>query len=262
MALSITDLGLNEINNHVDGRTSLPIIIDNADLDSNDVRVWGSQYHDSTYSGNGTAYTGLGALYPGGPDVAGVNTTSETEISIGEFRNAEAPTSAFAGTMTTAYDVIPGGDYYIPSQFINGYANFGFGSSYTLGSHSNMTFAGTVGGVYSTAHRFQMLRNSALGDLGSGIISMQIGNPRGSYGSATTPYSATATDWTNITVGSGITLTRAAANSISVGSNSNYYYYNVQWGRYTTPQIFYSLYTYFGNVTTSSTTNYSFQMNL
>ena len=247
MALSITHLGLNEINNHVDGRTSLPIIIDNADLNSTDVRTWGNSYHNSSYSGLGGA---------------GINTASGSQISMGEFRGAEAPTSAFAGTMTTAYDVISGGGYYVPSQFMSGYSNFGFGTTYTLGSHSNLTFSGTIGGVYSTAHRLQLLRNSALGDLGSGVINMQIGNPRGSYGSATTPYSATATDWTNITVGSGITLTRASANSISVGTNANYYYYNVAWGRYTSPQIFYSLYTYFGNVTSSSTTNYSFQLNL
>lgn len=250
MALSITHLGLNEINNYVDGRTSLPIIIDNADLNSTDVRTWGSQNHDSEYSS-----------VPNG--IPGVDLNNESMISMGEFRNASAPQTAFAGTMTTAYDVVPGGDYYIPSQFMSGYANFGFGSTYTLGSHSNMTFAGTVGGVYSTAHRFQLLRANSLGTLTDATITMQIANPRGSYGSATTPYSATATDWTNITVGSGITLTRAAANSISVGSNVNYYYYNVTWGRYyPTPQILYSLYTYFGNVTSGSTTNYSFQMNL
>ena len=249
MALSITHLGLNEINNHVDGQTSLYQIIDNADLNSSDVRTWGNANHDSTYSGI--------------DGVAGISTTSGSRISMGEFRGAEAPTSAFAGTMTTAYDVISGGGYYLPNQFMSGYGNFGFGNTYTLGSHTNITYSGTIGGVYSTAHRLQLLRNSSLGTTTSGIITMQIANPRGSYGTATTPYSATATDWTNITVGSGITLTRAGSNSISVGTSSNYYYMNVQWGRYSPlPAIYYSLGSYFGNTTIGSTSTYSFQLNL
>ena len=242
MALSITHLGLNEINQHVDGNTGpLYNITDNADLNSNDVRVWGSLYHDSTYSS-------LGPLGPGGSAAAGINTTSETEISMGEFRNAEAPTAAFTGTMTSGYTIIPGGDYYIPSSYYSGYVDG------ARGSHTNKTFAGTLGGVYSSQHTLHLFQNSGLGT-GSGIINIQWRNARPA---ATTPYNASATDWTSVTVGS-TTFNRTDASSTYAGSNTNYYYYQASWGRYyPTPQIFYSLGTYFG----TTATNFSMSVNL
>ena len=247
MALSITHLGLNEINNHVDGRTSLPIIIDNADLNSNDVRVWGNANHDSTYAS-------MGSLGPGGSAAAGINTTAETEISMGEFRNAEAPTAAFSGTMTSGYTIIQGADYYIPNTYYSGFQEG------ARGSHTNKTFAGTLGGVYSSQHTLHLFQNSGLGT-GSGTINIQWRNARPA---ATTAYNASATDWTSVTVsGPGVSTTfnRTDANSTYAGSTSSYYYYQASWGRYyPTPAVFYSLLTYFG--TTAAPQNFSMSVNL
>ena len=240
MALSITHLGLNEINNHVVGRTApLYNVIDNADLDSNAVRVWGSLYHDDTYVG-----------ITGPTDT--ISTTAESPISMGEFRNAEAPTAAFSGTMTSGYTVIQGGDYYIPNTYYSGFQEG------ARGSHTNKTFAGTLGGVYSSQHTLAIFQNSGLGT-GSGTINIQWRNARPA---ATTAYNASATDWTSVTVsGPGVSTTfnRTDASSTYAASNSSYYYYQATWGRYyPTPAVFYSLLTYFG----TTATNFSMSVNL
>lgn len=231
MALSITHLGLNEINNHVDGRTSLPIIIDNADLNSNDVRVWGNANHGG--------YDTFGPLGDGGSAAAGINTTAETEISMGEFRNAEAPTAAFSGTMTSAYNIVYSGDQYIPNTYNSGYLQS------VRGSHTNTTFTGTIGGRYGT-HTLTSIQNTGLG-INSGLITFQIQNTSGAYNSS-------ATDWSKLVVGSYNFNRTDASSTYAGGSSSYYYYYNATWGRYYPfPANFYSLSTYFGTTSTNYT---------
>ena len=230
MALSITHLGLNEINNHVDGQLG-PFynIIDNADLNSSDVRTWGNNYDNSGYSGL--------------DGVAGINTTSGSQISMGEFRGAEAPTSAFSGTMTSAYSIIYSGDQYVPNTYHSGYVTG------VRGSHTNTTFTGTLGGRYAT-HTLRQIQNYGLG-ISSGLISVQFSNTSGAY-------TTTATDWTKLVVGS-YSFNRTDAASIYGGSTSGYYYYTATWGRYYPyPAQFYSLSTYFG----TTSTNYSSYIDL
>ena len=216
MALSITHLGLNEINNHVDGRLSMYQIIDDGNLNDQDVRQWGAANHDDTYVG-----------VAGHPTL--VNTVSQSEISMGEFRNAEAPTIAFDGTMTAEYDVVASGEQYVPSSYYSGFLE---GSR---GAHTNKTFTGTIGGAYAT-HTLHRVENFGVQSI-YGLIHLQIRNTSGAA------YNASATDWTKMVVGS-TTWNRTDANSISKGvsAGSTYHYYNVIWGRYyPTPGIYYNM---------------------
>ena len=242
MALSITHLGLNEINNHVDGQTSFIQIINDADLNSNDVRVWGNTHGNSSYW-SGTTLDGL--------DGAGVNTGSGTLISMGEFRGAEEPTEAFPGTLTSVLVTSNPGGGYGPTLYYNGYTQATIGSS-TLGSYSNTSYTGTLGGRYAT-HTLYAMQGFSYGNYTSGIISMTFRNTTGAY-------TSTATDWTSITVGSN-TLNRSAANAatISTPSTGTYQYY-ISWGGYTSGNPPYDISTYFG--TSTSGTNYSAKVNL
>ena len=233
MALSITHLGLNEINNHVDGRTSLYQIIDNADLNQQDVRQWGANNHDDTYVG-----------VTGHPTT--VSTEPFAEISMGEFRNAEAPNNAFQGTVTTEYKVVISGDQYVPNSYSSG-----FRETFS-GAHTNKTFTGTIGGA-TTTHTLHRVENYGLGT-GSGVIGLQIRNNNG------VPYNASATDWTKMVVGS-TTWNRSDANGFYAGSvPGSYYYYSVSWGRYyPTPVIFYNMNTYWSpGLSTTTTYNNTF----
>lgn len=236
MALNIDHLGLNEINQHVDGNTGpLYNITDNADLNSNDVRVWGNT--------NGvTAYMNV----TGG---AGVNTGSSQEISMGEFRGAEAPTDAFSGTLNSVLRVVGSGGYG-PTFYYNGYTQVLINNS-SLGSHTNTTYTGTLGGRYAT-HTLYSMYGFSFGNYTSGIISLTFRNTTGAY-------TSTATDWSSMTVGSN-TLNRSAANAATVSTPSGTYQYSITWGGYTSSNPPYDISTYFGTSTTG--TNYSAKVNL
>lgn len=226
MALSITHLSLNEIHEHAGGNTGPFYNINyNADLNDNTIRVWGNNNDNSAYS------TVTGA--------AGINTGSGTEISIGEFRGAEAPTSAFSGTMTSGYNVVSSGEQYVPDSYYSGFVNG------TRGSHTNTSFTGTIAGRYAT-HTLSTIQNAGLGVSG-GIISLRLENTSGSY-------STSATDWSTLHVGS-YSFNRSDANSSYAGTSGGKYYINYNWGRYyPTPSIFYSLSTYFGTTATNFST--------
>jgi hypothetical protein len=246
MALSIQHLGLNEINQHVDGNTGpLYNITNDADLNANDVRVWGNSFGNSGYSGGS------------------VNTGSGTEIAMGEFRGAAAPTNAFVGTMSTAYRLVSSNSQYVPNTSYSGFAD----STYitpALGSHATTTYTGTIGGVSAThtlraavCSGFQFVYNP--GQQSAGVIGFTITNNSAAYNTA-------ATDWSSAQWGSVFTGTRASAtniygNTTSAGGsqyNSNYYM-SAAWGTIiTTPMVVYPYATYFG--TSSSTL--SFQINL
>ena len=249
MALSIEHLGLNEINQHVDGNTGpLYNITNNADLNANDVRVWGNSFGSSAY----TSVTGT----------AGVNTGSGTEISMGEFRGAAAPTNAFVGTMSIVYRLISSNSQYVPNTVYSGFAD-GTYIVPALGSHATTTYTGTIGGVSAT-HTLRAAVCSGLQFIGvpqqsAGVIQFTITNNSAAYNTA-------ATDWTSAQWGSVFTGTRTSAANIYANTtsaagqqyNSNYYM-SVNWGSIiTTPMVVYPYATYFG--TSSSTL--SFKINL
>jgi len=226
MALSITHLSLNEIHEHAAGNTG-PFynIVNDADLNDSTIRTWGNANDNSAYS------TITGA--------AGINTGSETEISIGEFRGAEAPTSAFSGTMTSAYNVVSSGDQYVPNSYYSGFVNG------TRGSHTNTSFTGTIAGRYAT-HTLSTIQNYGLSTT-AGLISLRLENTSGSY-------STSATDWSTLYVGSH-SFNRSDSHSAYAGTSGGKYYISYTWGRYyPTPQIFYNMSTYFGTTATNFTT--------
>lgn len=210
MALPTTHLGLNQINQHVDGNTGpLYNITDNADLNSSDVRAWGNAYNLSAYN-YGTA---------------GTPTGSGTEIAMGEFRGASAPTTAFSGTMNCRYTVVYSGSAYIPNTY---YAGFMDGAIYgtTLGSHTNTSFSGSIAGRNAT-HTLRNMVNIGIGSA-SGQIEFCISNPTGAY-------TATSTAWTSVYVqrGTGDTWARTSAASVTASYNSTYgYLLQAVWGSF------------------------------
>lgn len=212
MALPTTALGLNEINQHVDGNTGpLYNITDNADLNASDVRAWGNANNLSAYN--------YGS--------AGTPTGSGTEIAMGEFRGASAPTTAFSGTMTTRYIVVYSGDAYIPNAYYSGFSDGTVqGPSNGLGSHTNTSFSGSIAGRNAT-HTLRNMINIGIGSA-SGQIEFCISNPTGAY-------TATSTAWTSVYVqrGSGDTWARTSAASVTATYNSTYgYLLRATWGSF------------------------------
>lgn len=239
MALPTSHLGLNEINQHVDGNTGpLYNITDNADLNSSDVRNWGNNYGNAGYSGGS------------------VNTSSESEIAMGEFRGASAPTTAFSGTMQTRYTIQYSGDAYIPNTYYSGFMTSDpYGVA--LGSHSNKTFTGVLLGRNAT-HNLWSFINVGIGSA-SGQIEFRIQNTSGAY-------TATSTAWTSVYIqrGSGDTWSRTSAASATAWYNaSSGYQFKAVWGSFfgaPGPNA-YAMSTYYGN-SISSGTNRSFYLNL
>jgi len=238
MTLSVTHLGLNEIHEHAGGNTG-PFynIVNNAQLNDTAVRAWGNLYGVSAYQN-----------VTGG---AGINTSSGSEVSMGEFRGAAQPTEAFPGTLTSILRIQGSGGGYGPTFYYNGYTQISISGS-SLGSHTNTSYTGTIGGRYAT-HTLYSMYGFSFGNYTSGIISLTFRNTTGAY-------TSTATDWSSMTVGSN-TLNRSAANAATVSTpSSGTYQYAITWGGFTSGNPPYDISTYFGTSTTG--TNYSAKVNL
>jgi len=229
MALNSTNLGLNEINQHVDGNTGPTYTItDNADLNAADVRQWGADFGLAGY-----------AL-----DNSSIDTTASSEIGMGEFRAAAAPTQAFSGTMAALHKVISNNDQYVPSSYYSGYAQsvvVGGG----MGTHNATSFTGTIFGVTGT-HTLRGLFNGGIQT--SGLIQFYVTNP-------TSAYTTTATDWTSLTIGS-LTLLRtnmtySGANTTSGYAYGDNYYMSGTWGTFNSN--LYAMSTYWTTSTTATT---------
>jgi hypothetical protein len=244
MALNTTNLGLNEINQHVDGNTGpLYNITANADLNAADVRAWGNANALAGY------HTEAGR---GGYGIAGVNTTNESEIAMGEFRAAAAPTVAFSGTMQALGKVIISGDQYVPNSYYSGYAQSVVVTG-GLGNHNATSYTGTIFGVTGT-HTLRGITNGGIST--NGMIQFYVTNP-------TSAYTTTATDWTSLTVGS-LTLTRAtmsyvSANTTSGNSYGDNYHMVGSWGTY--PNSLYAMSSYW-TVSTTTLTSVTTKFNL
>ena len=110
--LDITNIDLDEI--HVSGLgqdTGTQV-----SLNDSDVRIFGNNQGDSTYSGGS------------------VNTTANTEIALGEFRNAELPEYFSTGTN----GLVAKSGYGNASAYFSGFVQSGYSTSglfnYTTGS--------------------------------------------------------------------------------------------------------------------------------
>ena len=224
MAVPTSNLSISDLHTEVGGGST-----SQASLDDGDIRAFGNAYAQAQYN----------------VGTAGVPLTSGTEIALGEFRGAAAPTvtTAFDGTYTHMYRTYAGGTY-TPATVED-----------AMTTMSVQTFTGNLMGVNAT-HTIMAFENGGLsGQTPAGIYAGQITlaiqnniistNPAGSY---------TNTGWSHIQFGYygapssstySHTLYRTNAASFFVSPYSQYHYVSYTWGN-GSPNYTYNYNTYFG----------------
>ena len=226
MAVPTSNLSISNLHTEVGGGATAE-----ASLDDADIRAFGNAYALPTHN--------IGT--------AGVPLTQGTEIALGEFRGAAAPsvTQAFVGTYTHNYNVYPGGQYTATTV------------ADTMTSMSQSTFTGNLMGVNAT-HTITQLRNSGVSSTASaaGIVSLTIqnsipsNNPIGAYSNS---------GWSSIQFGYynnysySLSLLRSQASSFTTSSLGTTHSATYEWGTVSTAANGQALYsyaysTYFGGI--------------
>ena len=224
MALPLTDISISDIHQVAGGGST-----DEASLNDSDIRTWGNLYnaHPSNPSFN------VGS--------AGIPTTSNTEIAIGEFRGGVVPTGNFLfdGTYTHSFRVFPGGQY-TPTSYQDNAHTF-----------SNPTFTGSFMGL-TTTHTVTAFYNSGLSAT-AGLIALTIQTP------LTSMQAPSNTGWTSVTFKSynntTYTLLRTDAsftsNAFNTGTTATY-----TWGSITSNFAYpYGFADYFGGINNRNVVN-------
>ena len=227
MALPLQDISISDIHQVAGGAST-----DQASLNDSDIRTWGNLYnvHGSNPSFN------VGS--------AGIPTTSNTEIAIGEFRGGVVPASStlFAGTFTHQFTVNPGGQY-TPTS----YGDYSTGSS----AFSNPNFTGSFMGLTAT-HTVTSFSCSGLSST-SGLIQLVF------QSNNTSQVAPSNSGWTSVTFKSynntTYTLQRSAASFSPVayasGTQATYTWGTVS-GNFAYPYAFADYFGGINNRTTSS----------
>lgn len=226
MAVPTSNLSISNLHTEVGGGATAE-----ATLDDLDIRAFGNAYANPTYN----------------VGTAGVPLTQGTEIALGEFRGAAAPsvTQAFVGTYTHNYNVYPGGQYTATTV------------ADVMTSMSQSTFTGNLMGVNAT-HTITQLRNSGVSSTASaaGIVSITFqnsipsNNPIGAYSNS---------GWSSIQFGYynnyayALTLLRSQASSFTTSSLGTTHSATYEWGTVGTAANGQALYsyaysTYFGGI--------------
>lgn len=191
--LDITNIDLDEI--HVSGLgqdTGTQV-----SLNDNDVRIFGNNQGDSTYSGGSVS---LGA---------------NTEISLGEFRNAELPEFFNTGTngmvAKTGYGNVSA--YFagmVQSGFsTGGILNYTSGSSYNNDFQANATLFGKTENLLLSQLRNSTTFSSSNATPGSGDVTLSIG---GNYDSAKGALGTSFGTWPSASDPNYVALVNAITN--------------------------------------------------
>tara|TARA_B000000609_G_C24177868_1_gene355498 strand:- start:2087 stop:2809 length:723 start_codon:yes stop_codon:yes gene_type:complete len=221
MALPLTDISISDIHQVVGGAST-----DQASLNDSDIRTWGNLYN--VHASNPSFNVGS----------AGIPTTSNTEIAIGEFRGGFTPASStlFSGTFTHKFQVNPGGQY-TPTSF-GDYSN----------AFSNPNFTGSFMGLTAT-HTVTSFSCSGLSST-AGLIQLII------QSNSTSMTAPSNSGWTSVTFksynNSTYTLQRSAAsfspNTYSAGTSATYTWGTIT-GNFNYPYAFAD---YFGGINNRS----------
>ena len=226
MAIPTSNLSISNLHTEVGGGATAE-----ASLDDLDIRAFGNAYALPTHN----------------VGTAGVPLTQGTEIALGEFRGAAAPsvTQAFVGTYTHDYNVYPGGQYTATTH------------EDAMSSMSQQTFTGNLMGVNAT-HTITAFRNSGLAPANyAGLITLTISNnipannPIGAY---------TNSGWSSIQFGYynnysySLSLLRSQASSFTTSSLGTTHSATYEWGTVSTHPTngqavySYNYATYFGGI--------------
>ena len=228
MAVPTSNLSISNLHTEVGGGATAE-----ATLDDLDIRAFGNAYANPTYN----------------VGTSGVPLTQGTEIALGEFRGAAAPsvTQAFVGTYTHNYNVYPGGQYTATTV------------ADTMTAMSQSTFTGNLMGVNAT-HTITQFRNSGISNnpnTPAGIVSFTIqnsipsNNPIGAYSNS---------GWSSIQFGYynnyayALTLLRSQASSFTTSSLGTTHSATYEWGTVSTHPTngqavySYNYATYFGGI--------------
>ena len=226
MAIPTSNLSINDLHTEIGSSSG-----SQASLDDLDIRAFGNAY----------------ALPANNVGTAGVPLTQGTEIALGEFRGAAAPsvTQAFVGTYTHDYNVYPGGQYTATTH------------EDAMSSMSQQTFTGNLMGVNAT-HTITAFRNSGLAPANyAGLITLTISNnipannPIGAY---------TNSGWSSIQFGYynnysySLSLLRSQASSFTTSSLGTTHSATYEWGTVSTHPTngqavySYNYATYFGGI--------------
>ena len=226
MAIPTSNLSINDLHTEIGSSSG-----SQASLDDLDIRAFGNAY----------------ALPANNVGTAGVPLTQGTEIALGEFRGASAPTvtQAFVGTYTHNYNVYPGGQYTATTH------------EDAMSSMSQQTFTGNLMGVNAT-HTITAFRNSGLAPANyAGLITLTISNnipannPIGAY---------TNSGWSSIQFGYynnysySLSLLRSQASSFTTSSLGTTHSATYEWGTVSTHPTngqavySYNYATYFGGI--------------
>ena len=217
MAVPTSNLSISNLHTEVGGGASAQ-----ASLDDLDIRAFGNAYANPIYN----------------VGTAGVPLTQGTEVALGEFRAAAAPsvTQAFVGTYTHGYNVYPGGQYTATTV------------ADTMTSMSAQTFTGNLMGVNAT-HTITAFRNSGVSSTASaaGIISLTIQNNIPASNSAG---AYTNSGWSSLQFGYygnssySLSLLRNQASSFTVSPYSTVHSATYEWGTISTAANGQAIYTY------------------
>lgn len=224
MALPLTDISISDIHQVVGGAST-----GQASLNDSDIRTWGNVYN--VHASNPSFNVGS----------AGIPTSANTEIAIGEFRGGVVPAAStlFSGTFTHRFQVNPGGQY-TPTSY----------GDYSQ-SFSNSTFTGSFMGL-TTTHTVTAFYNSGLSAT-AGLIALTIQTP------LTSMQTPSNTGWTSVTFKSynntTYTLLRTDAsftsNAFSTGTTATY-----TWGSITSNFVYpYGFADYFGGINNRNVVN-------
>lgn len=224
MAVPTSNLSISNLHTEVGGGATAE-----ATLDDLDIRAFGNAYANPIYN----------------VGTAGVPLTQGTEIALGEFRGAAAPsvTQAFVGTYTHNYNVYPGGQYTATTV------------ADTMTSMSQSTFTGNLMGVNAT-HTITSFRNSGVSPSANaaGLISLTISN---NIPSSNTAGAYTNSGWSSIQFGYynnyayALTLLRSQAASFTASPFTTTHSVTYEWGTISTgnpPSYTYGYATYFGGI--------------
>ena len=224
MAVPTSNLSISNLHTEVGGGATAE-----ASLDDLDIRAFGNAYANPTYN----------------VGTSGVPLTQGTEIALGEFRGAAAPsvTQAFVGTYTHDYNVYPGGQYTATTH------------EDAMSSMSQQTFTGNLMGVNAT-HTITAFRNSGLAPANyAGLITLTISNnipannPIGAY---------TNSGWSSIQFGYynnysySLSLLRSQAASFTASPFTATHSVTYEWGTLNNSSgsavYTYAYSTYFGGI--------------